>query len=371
MNIPYIDLGRQHKPLKKKILKEIGKVMDSGQFILGETVKNFEERFAEYCQCKYAVGVNSGTDALFLSMKALGIGPGDEVITAPNSFIATAAAIAHTGAKAVFADVRDDMNIDPDEISKIITGKTKAIIPVHLTGRPAEMREILRIARRHNIYVIEDAAQAVGAEYYGKRVGSFGMTGCFSMHPLKNLNACGDGGVITTNNKRVRQLLLKLRNHGLRSRDECDFWGYNSRLDEIQAVVLCAKLDQLHEWIRKRREIAAVYRKKLCDLVEVPRERAYEKSVYHTYIIRTANRNQLMKYLGDHGIETKIHYPFSIHLQRGDLHLNYQKGDFINAERIGQEMVSLPVYQGLNARQVAYICDTIIRFFKERKKPRK
>ena len=259
MKIPYVDISAQYCSIKYEILKEVEDVLASGQVILGEVVNNFEESFAALCHTKYAVGVANGTDALMLSMKALGIGEGDEVLTVPNSFIATASSIVLVGAQPVFVDVGDDFNIDPDKIERAITSKTKAIIPVHLTGRPADLNPILNIANKYGLSVIEDAAQAARAEYEKQRVGSFGATGCFSFHPLKNFNAFGDGGAITTNDIKLYQKLLKLRNHGLRNRDECEFWGYNSRLDAIQAAILNVKLKYLEKWVNRRRKIAFIY----------------------------------------------------------------------------------------------------------------
>ena len=227
MKVPYVNLALQHKSLKSEILQAIEEVLNHGMFVLGDEVREFERMFADYCQVKYAVGVNSGTDALILAMKALGIGEGDEVITVPNSFLATASSIVLAGAKPVFVDVRDDYNINPELIEPAITTRTKAILPVHLTGRPADMKTIMEIAGKHNLYVIEDCAQAIGAEYKGKRVGGFGDIGCFSLHPLKNLNALGDGGIITTDQEETYEYILKDQNHGLRNRDECDFLAYN------------------------------------------------------------------------------------------------------------------------------------------------
>ncbi|MDQ3111272.1 MAG: DegT/DnrJ/EryC1/StrS family aminotransferase [Bacteroidota bacterium] len=366
MQVPYISLGLQHKEIKAEILERIGKLLDSGQFIMGEELADFEKRFAELCGVKYALGLANGTDALFLAMMALNIGKGDEVITAPNSYLASASSIAIAGATPVFADVLDDFNLDPAKVEAAITPRTKAIIAVHLTGRPAKMEELLAIAKKHNLHIIEDCAQAIGAAYDGKSVGTFGTFGCFSLHPLKNLAACGDGGVITTNDDKLFTHLQKARNHGLRSRDECEFWSFNSRLDNLQAAILNVKLNELEKWTNRRRAIAAVYQNKLAgvgDLI-VPQDAAKEKAVYHTFIIQTSKRDALKQHLTDHGIDCKVHYPVPIHLQEAAKYLNYKKGDFPVTERHTDTMMSIPVFAELTDEQVNYVADTIVNFFK-------
>jgi len=363
MKIPYINLALQHREIKDQILQNIGKLLDSGQFILGEEVSKFEESFAKLTQCKYALGVANGTDALFLSLLAIGIKQGDEVITAPNSFLASASSIALIGATPVFADVRDDFNLDPVKVEKAITPKTKAIIVVHLTGRPADMDALMAISKKHNIPVIEDAAQAVGATYKNQPVGSFGATGCFSLHPLKNLAACGDGGVITTNDEKIYNYLLVARNHGLKNRDECSFFSYNSRLDALQAAILNVKLKELDKWTARRREIAARYQKRFSDLeMIIPIDKPEEKAVYHTFIIQTQNRNELMNYLREKGIDTKVHYPVAIHMQEAAQYLGYKKGDFPVTDKQVETILSLPVYPELTDEQINYICDSVIEF---------
>src|SRR3989344_3265976 len=276
------------------ILNDIKKIIMEGDFTLGGELEKFENNFAlKVSKTKYAIGVGSGTDALRLSLIALGIGQGDEVITAANTFYATAGAIATTGAKPVFVDVGEDYNINPKLIENAITPKTKAIIPVHLTGRSADMNPIQAIAEKHHLYIIEDAAQAIGAKYFGKIVGNFGITGCFSLHPLKNLNAYGDGGVITTNNDEIYERLIKLRNHGLKNRVECELWGYNSRLDCIQAAIVNIKIKYLDEWNLKIRRIAKIYIENLSGVVKVPFDKPHEMAVYHTFIIQTNKRDEL------------------------------------------------------------------------------
>ena len=307
MKVPYINLGLQHQKDKEEILSKVSELLDSGMFILGEEVKKFEDTFAKLCQTKYAVGVANGTDALMLAMRSLGIGEGDEVITAPNSYLASASSIELIGAKAVFADVRDDFNLDPIEVEKKITSKTKAIIAVHLTGRPADMDAINELATKHGLYVIEDSAQAVGAKLNNKPTGGLGFIGCFSLHPLKNLAAIGDAGIITTNDKKTYEWLLKARTHGMKSRDECEFWSINSRLDAVQAAILNIKIKNLETWTQRRRQIAQKYIDAIGHLVHVPQENENEYSVYHTFIIQTSQRNELMNYLAKHEVDSKIH----------------------------------------------------------------
>lgn len=364
--IPYIDLKSQHLQLKDEIEKAVLKVLTHSNFILGEEVEEFEEKFARYCGLKYAISVNSGTDALFLAMKSLGIGEKDEVITVPNSFLSTTSSIVATGARPVFVDVRDDLNINPELIEGKISDRTKAILPVHLTGKPADMLPIMQIAQKYNLYVIEDAAQAVGAEYRGKKVGSFGLVNCFSLHPLKTLNACGDGGVITTDEETVYRRLLQLRNIGLKNRNEADIWGYNSRLDTIQAAILNVKLKYLDIWIAERRRIAKYYIRHLNQYVKVPYEEDYEKSVYHTFVIQSEDRHELQRYLLENGIETKIHYPIPIHLQEAAKDLDYKKGDFPVTEMQVSKILSLPVYQELTTDKVKYISSIVEKFYNKR-----
>jgi len=363
MKVPYIDLGLQHAAIKDELMYEIEKLIVSGQFILGENVSRFEEKFASLCGVNYAIGVANGTDALMLAMKVLNIGIGDEVITAPNSFLASASSIALIGAKPVFVDVRDDFNIDPYKIESAITPKTRAIMPVHLTGKVADMEPIMEIANKHGLYVIEDAAQAVGAEYKNKKTGSLGTIGCFSLHPLKNLSAIGDGGMITCNDESIYRKLLLLRNHGLKNRDECVLWGFNSRLDSIQSVILEVKLKNLQKWTSRRREIAQLYQSSLQDIVTVPHEKEHEKAVYHTFIIQTDHRDALMEFLANNNIDTKIHYPIPIHLQSASKYLGYKNGDFPVAEKQSNRILSLPIFPGLSNDQVNYVIEKIREYY--------
>lgn len=365
MKVPYINLGLQHQKDKQEILNKVSEVLDSGMFILGDEVKTFEESFAKLCGVKYAVGVANGTDALVLALKSLGIGPGDEVITAPNSYLASASSIELAGASVVFADPRGDFNLDPAEVEKKITTKTKAIIVVHLTGRPADMDTLNAIASKHNIQIIEDAAQAVGAKYNGKPVGGHGKLGCFSLHPLKNLAATGDAGMITTNDRKLYEWLLKARTHGMKSRDECEFWSLNSRLDAIQAAILNIKIKRLDEWTKRRRDIAQKYIGAIGHLVKVPIENEKEYSVYHTFIIQTERRDTLQSFLKEKGIDTKVHYPVAIYQQEAAKDIPSAKDAYPETERQIKEILSLPVYPELTDEQVDYVIDSFKAFFEK------
>jgi len=363
IRVKYIDIPLQFSQLRAEIMPKVEEVLASGNYILGPAVAEFEERFAHLCGSKFALGVADGSDALFLALKVFGVGPGDEVITAPNSFLASAWTIVAAGARPVFADVREDFNIDPEQIEKVISPHTKAIMPVHLTGRPADMGPIMDIARRRGLAVVEDAAQAVAARYRGKGVGAIGDIGCFSLHPLKNLNAAGDAGVMTTNNEDYYKLLLKLRNHGLKNRDECEVWGFNSRLDTVQAALLNVKLNHIEAWTNKLREVAGVYRAALASYVKVPTDQEHEYSVYHTFIIQTDRRNELRDHLLARGVETKIHYPIPIHLQECARELGYNRGDFPVTERQSSRILSLPIYPEITDRQVSIVIEEVKKFF--------
>lgn len=363
IRVPYIALPLQHRAIKAELCQAVEQVLDHGQFILGPEVCAFEAQFAAYCGTRYAVGVDNGTSALYLVMRALGIGVGDEVITAPNSFLASASCIALTGARPVFVDVRDDYNLNPDLLEAAITPRTRAILPVHLTGRPADMHPIVEIAGRYGLSVIEDCAQAVGARYYGQCVGSFGIAGCFSLHPLKTLNAIGDGGIITTDDAELYDRLCKARNHGLRNRDECEFWSPNCRLDTLQAAMLLVKMKYLDQWTAMRRATAAYYRDQLQQVVRVPQDPPYEHAVYHTFVIQADRRDQLQHYLQERGVETKIHYPIPIHLQAAARELGYGPGTFPTTERQASCILSLPIYPDLTEAQKQYVVQGIRGFY--------
>jgi len=363
--IPYVDFARQLNPLREELLAAASEVISSGQFILWEQCEKFEADFAELCQTEAAIAVNSGTDALVLVLKALGIGPGDEVIVPPNGFVASAASIGLVGATPVFADVRDDYNLDPDAVSAAVGPRTRAIMVVHLTGRPAPMSPLSEIAAEHNLVVIEDAAQAIAAELDGKRVGSFGVAGCFSLHPLKNLGALGDGGVITTNDRKLEESLRLHRNHGLSSRDSCDFFAMNSRLDEVQAAMLRVKLGHLEGWTERRRQIVSTVRAGLAGVpqVRVPDERINERAVYHTLVIEAERRDELRAHLEAREIGTAIHYPVPIHLQPAAAALGHKRGDFPVAEAQAARIVSLPVYPELEDTEVEVVIEAIRTFY--------
>ena len=361
--VRYTNLQRQYQSLKDDILNAVSQVFERGDFILGSAVEVFENRFAAYCGTRFAVGVGNGTDALFLALKAIGIGEGDEVITAPNSFLSTASAIALTGARPVFADVTEDFNLDPEKVGEAITPDTRAILPVHLAGRVADMTPLLELADRHRLEIIEDAAQAVGAEYNGRRAGSFGKAGCFSLHPLKNLNACGDAGVITTDDPDLDRILRELRNHGLQTRNESRFWAHNSRLDTLQAAILNVKLSHLDSWTQQRRENAEYYSEQLGLFVTVPWESANERPVYHTYVIQCDRRDELQAFLAERGIQTKIHYPIPVHLQEAAVHLGCGAEDFPEAEEQADRVLSLPIYPELTIEEKEWVIQSIQEFY--------
>lgn len=362
----YVDIPGQHRRLKAELLAAASSIIDSGNFVLGDAVAEFEKRFAELCGTRYAVGVNSGADALTLSLHALGVGPGDEVITAPNSFIASASCIAAVGARPVFADVREDFNIDPEKLESAITPRTKALLPVHLTGRVADMEPICALAKRHGLPIVEDAAQSVCGEYRGKRSGSFGDFGCFSLHPLKTLNACGDGGVITTNDEAHYEKLKLLRNFGLKTREDSVLWGFNSRLDTLQAAILLVKLRYLNAWTEKRRANAAYYRQALAGVRPVicPSDQPNERPAYHTFVISADRRDELKTFLQERGVGSAIHYPTPIHMMTVGRTLNHKAGDFPVTERLAGRILSLPVYPELEEADLAYVAETIRAFYK-------
>jgi dTDP-4-amino-4,6-dideoxygalactose transaminase len=361
--IPFVDLSRQYLAHREEILKAVDGVLSSGTYILGEAVEQFEKKVADYLGCSYVLGVANGTDAIILVLKSYQIGPGDEVIVPVNSFLATAAAVTAVGATPVLCDVREDLNIDPEKLEALITKKTKALIPVHLTGRPAEMDKIMDLAKRFSLVVIEDAAQSIGARYKTKMSGTIGHAGCFSLHPLKNLHVYGDGGIITTNDEDLYKSLKLMRNHGLVNRDTCLKWGLNSRLDSVQAAIATVNLTYLDQWNNRRRELASFYRERLGSCVSVPVDALHEHAVYHNFVIQTEARDELQQFLADRMIETKVHYPIQIHLQPAAQGLNYKAGDFPGAESLAERMLSLPVYSELTNDEVALVSESILDFF--------
>jgi dTDP-4-amino-4,6-dideoxygalactose transaminase len=358
-----VNFPAQYNESKTELLNAVAGTFEKGDFILGEQVSLFEKEFSEISQSKYSISVANGTDALILGLKVLGVQPGDEVITASNSWISSASAIALIGAKPVFADVQWDQNISPKKIEEAITKKTKAIMPVHLTGRCADMPEILAIGEKYGIPIIEDAAQAVAASVHGITAGSGGKIGCFSLHPLKNLNAAGDAGIMTTQDPEIAHQLTLLRHHGLKNRDEVEFWGYNSRLDTIQAAVLRTRVHKVKEHIKLRRAIADQYNKALSDIVLCPKETPEHQNTYHVYVIRTEQRDALKDFLATKGIETKIHYPIPIHLQKAAEYLGYKKGSLPETEKQSTQILSLPVHPYLSQEQVEWVIGNVKKFF--------
>ncbi len=369
MRVGYNYLDRQFDlegSLVNNILTDIKKLVGTGEFTLGPQVREFEEKFASLCGTTQAVGVNSGTDALILILKALGIGPGDEVITAPNSFIATANVILLVGAKPVFVDVDDEYLIDSNRVMGAITERTKAVLPVHLTGNPVFIPGLLGL---HNgeryIQVIEDAAQAVDAEVQGKKIGSWGIAGEFSLHPLKNMNVWGDGGMVTTNDDELAKKIRLLRNHGLASRDVCEVAAGNCRLHTIQAVVGLRLMADVRKVSDKRIANAALYDKCLENIggVVIPPRSPLKRQVYHTYVIQVDRREALIRFLAENGVETKVHYPVPIHLQKPYLELGYKKGDFPVCEAQAKKILSLPIHQYLTETQIHYVVGLIWSFY--------
>jgi dTDP-4-amino-4,6-dideoxygalactose transaminase len=363
MKIPYVDLSYRNKS-RKKLISIFEKVLKKGQFIGGDEVTLFEKKIAKLCRTKYAVALNSGTDALTLALHLLGVRKGDEVITPPNSFIASTAAIVHLGAKPVFVDVLNDQNIDPKKIEESITKKTKVIMAVHLTGRMCRMDEIITIAKKNKISVIEDAAQSVGSKYKNKISGSYGDFGCFSAHPLKNLNAFGDAGYLTTNNYKYYKKIKSLSSHGMEKRNIVRNFGYVSRMDNLQAAFLNFKLKNLNSLIKKRRINAKIYFKYLDKKnIFFPKETKNEFNTYHTFVIQVNFRDKLKKYLLKNGIGTAIHYPVPIHLQPAAKYLGYKKGDFKNTEDQAKKILTLPINENLSQNDIRFICEKINKFF--------
>jgi dTDP-4-amino-4,6-dideoxygalactose transaminase len=354
MQVPFVDLSVQYAGIKDETDEAIHRVLESTSFVGGDAVSSFEQNFASYIGTRHAVGVGNGTDALHIALRALDIGHGDEVITVPHTFIATAAAIAMAGAKPVFVDIDPDTyTIDASKIEAAITPRTKAIVPVHLYGQPADILPILELAAKWSLFVIEDAAQSHGAKYEEKRVGSLGHIACFSFYPGKNLGAFGDGGAITTNDDQVAERIMRLRDHGRTSKYEHVFVGLNSRLDAIQATVLDIKLRHLDRWNQQRQKAAAWYDSKLSRMgIQTPLCRHGSTHVYHLYVIETDNRSALQENLNAAGIASGVHYPVPLHLQPAFAHLGYVKGDFPHTERAAQRVLSLPMFPELTFEQM-------------------
>ncbi len=360
--VPFLDLKAHHAPMLPEINTAIQAVIESGAFAGGPFVAAFEKEFAAYCQCPHAIGVGNGTEAIWLPLLALGIGAGDEVITVPSTFMATAEAITHSGATPVFVDVDErTCTMDPSGLERAITSRTKAIIPVHLFGQMADMDPILEIARKHGLYVIEDAAQAHGAEYKGKRAGSMGDAGSFSFYPGKNLGAFGEAGAVVTREGALQEKIRTLRDHGQSKKYHHTMIGWNSRMDGIQAAVLSTKLKRLEKSTELRRAHANFYQHALRDLEEVrlPFAAPFARHVYHIYAIRVQNRAEFMSRLEERGIGLGIHYPIPVHLQEAYRHLGLSAGSFPVAERFAEELVSLPMYPELTPDQLSLTIESI------------
>ncbi len=359
--IEFLSLKEQYAKIKPEIDEAIKRVIERQWFILGPELEQFEKEFAEFCNAKYAVGVNSGTDAISIALHARNIGFGDEVITAPNTAIPTAAAIIDVGATPVFVDIEEQTyNMDTSKIEAKITARTKAIIPVHLYGNPCLMDEIISIAKKYNLVIIEDACQAHGAKYKNQFVGTFGDFGCFSFYPSKNLGGYGDGGIILCKTKEDYELLKRLRFYGQSTRYVCEHHGRNSRLDELQAAVLRVKLKHLNEWNSVRRKIADLYTSliKNNDVV-LPTQTNDGEHVFHLFVIRSSKRDILKKYLEEKGIKTEIHYPIPLHLQKGFEFLNLKEGSYPVAEKVMKEILSIPLYPELSDEQIKEVADKI------------
>lgn len=365
MKVNFVDIGRQTASIREEINRAIAKVIDTSGFILGEEVELFEKEFANYCSVKYAVGVDNGTSALELSLRVLGIGKGDEVITQANTFIATATSIAAAGAKPVLVDINpENYHLDIEKIESRITSNTRAIIPVHLYGNPTNMDEIKEIAEKYNLKIVEDACQSHGAKFKGKRAGSFGELGAFSFYPGKNLGGFGDGGIVVSNNEELINKIKMMRNYGQSKKYYHDFFPFNRRLDSLQAAILRVKLRYLDEWNEKRRKNAKTYDSLLKDIVVIPNISSDNESVYHLYVVQTDKRDDLLDYLGKNEISAGIHYPIPINLQKHFDYLGYKEGSFPITEKISKRIISLPLFPELKREEIEYVCEKVKEFFK-------
>ena len=364
-NISLMDLPGQYRLVEKQVLPKIKEVLKSGRYIMGPEVTNFEANFAKYCNAKYCIATSSGTESLYLSLMALGVGKGDEVITVPNTFTATAEVIVLVGATPVFCDIDPETaNIDAKTLKSKITKKTRAVIPVHFHGNPVDLDEIYKITKPKKIAVIEDSAQAHGGRYKGKIIGSSSSEAiCFSFHPVKNLGAFGDGGAIVTNNKKLENILRKLINHGREDHYFHSLIGTTGRLDALQGAILNIKLKHLNNWIKLKAKLVEHYRKKLsgvCKFIETTKN---AQSAHHVVAILTPKRDELAKYLKSFGIETGIHYPISLHLQPAYKFLGYKEGDFPYAEKYAKETLSLPLYPHMKQKDIDFVITKILQFY--------
>ncbi len=359
--IPYLDLKAQYRSIQKEIEEAVKGVLESGHYVLGDEVKAFEEDFASYCQTRFAVAVNTGTSALHLALLAAGVGPGDEVITTPLTFVATTAAVLYTGAKPVFVEIDPQtLNLDPDRVTSAITSKTKAILPVHLHGKPVKIEPLLEIAKKKNFVLIEDAAQAHGAEIQGRRVGGMGLAGCFSFYPGKNLGAYGEGGAVTTNDEIIAKKIRLLRDWGAEKRYHHDLKGFNFRMEALQGAILRVKLKHIEKWTENRMTLAKRYNEKLKGLsLKIPQTPLGIRNVYHVYPILIEKRDQIQESLMSKGIQTNIHYPIPVHLQKAYSDLGYKVGDFPVTERACSQLLSLPLYPEMTEAQVDEVVEAV------------
>lgn len=364
MKVPFVDLKAQYQSIRSEILPQLEAVCENTSFVLGPFVKEFEEAYAKFCDAKHAIAVNNGTSADQLAIMAL-IKPGDEVITPPNTFFATTEAITAAGGKPVFVDIEEDSyNIDPAKIEAAITPKTRMIVPIHLYGQPADMDPIMDIAKKHNLAVVEDAAQAHGADYKGRRAGSIGDAAAFSFYPGKNLGAYGEAGAVTTNSDEVADFVKLYRDHGSKTKYVHDIEGHNMRMSGFQGAVLAVKLKHLPGWTDNRRRNAALYNEHLNGVAGVitPKEMPYAKHVYHLYVIRVKNREGLQAYLADQGIASGFHYKIPLHLQKAYAGMGHKSGDFPVTEKVMDEILSLPMYPELSAGQIEYVANAVKEF---------
>jgi dTDP-4-amino-4,6-dideoxygalactose transaminase len=362
--VPFIDLQQRYLEEKEELLACVERILSQGHFVLTQEVMDFEKRVAEFTGAKHCVSCANGTDALMLGLWALGIGRGDEVITTPISFVASTGSIAHVGATPVYADVGDDQNIDPAEVEKKITSRTKAIMPVHWSGRIADMDAIMDIARRHKLFVIEDAAQSMGAYYKNRHGGTFGDVGTFSAHPLKNLNAIGDGGFLVTGDDEIASKIRLYRNHGLKDRDTCVMYGVNSRLDSLNAEVLLFRLGRLNDVIERRRRNVDLYRARIkAEEVYIPPCKNYEKNAFVMMITQAERRDELQAFLQKRGIQSLVYYGTPLHLHPAAARFGHKRGDFPKAEAQADRVLALPHHQYLTEDQIGYVADAVNAFY--------
>jgi dTDP-4-amino-4,6-dideoxygalactose transaminase len=364
--VPFVNYKPQYQNLKKEIDKAIQGVLERGDLILRQDVKEFEKNLTSFLGVKYGVGVNSGTDALIFALRAAGVGPGDEVITVSHTFVASIASIIHVGAKPVLIEVREDFNMDVEKVEEVITPKTKAILPVHLNGRVCQMDKLMEIAKKHNLIVIEDAAQALGAKFNGKTAGSFGVAGCFSFYPAKLLGAAGDAGAVVTNEENLAEKIRLFRNHCQKTKTEIVCYGETSRLDNLQAAVLNVKFKYLPDWIKRRREIAEIYNKGLSNIAEVklppaPNSDKRYFDVYQNYVLKAERRDELFKFLKEKGVETLIKDPIAVHCHPN---LNLSHFSLPYTEKLAKEVISLPIYPELTQEQIDYVINCLKEFYR-------